>query len=205
MLSNTTTSRGATAPVGASLEQHGQALVAVQLDLGWAHDTPVIARANGHPDCTVDPAIQKPDSTFAFIPSGCQGASCTAVRALVFSLSNVDLIPDHAHLFTCNAQVAATAAAGPHPLSCSGASGSGADANTVGVACDAGQISIVACKGDCDGSSLVDIAEVVRIVNIALGSMDLATCPIADGDGDGAVTISDIIAAVNSVLTGCPG
>jgi hypothetical protein len=62
-----------------------------------------------------------------------------------------------------------------------------------------------ACVGDCNGDMVVGIDELIRAVNIALGSVGLDTCPAADGDGDGTVSISELITAVSNALNGCPG
>ncbi len=59
------------------------------------------------------------------------------------------------------------------------------------------------CAGDCDGNGTVSIAELIRAVNIALGTADLSTCTAADRDGSGTVQINELIAAVNSALLGC--
>jgi len=50
----------------------------------------------------------------------------------------------------------------------------------------------------------VTVDEIVRAVNIALGTEVLAQCPAADRDGDGAITVDEILAAVAHALTGCP-
>lgn len=59
------------------------------------------------------------------------------------------------------------------------------------------------CPGDCDGNGVVSIAELIRAVNIALGSADIETCRAADRDGNGSVAINELITAVNSALFGC--
>lgn len=59
------------------------------------------------------------------------------------------------------------------------------------------------CPGDCNGDGVVTVAELVTLVNIALGLADIDTCPAAD-DGSGGVTIAELIAAVQSALSGCP-
>ena len=61
------------------------------------------------------------------------------------------------------------------------------------------------CVGDCDGNGMVSITELIRGVNIALGSTAVATCPAFDLDGNGQVSINELIAAVNSALNGCLG
>ena len=60
------------------------------------------------------------------------------------------------------------------------------------------------CPGDCDGNGTVQIAELIRAVNIALGTSSLETCRAADSDGDGQVRINDLVRAVNAALGGCP-
>lgn len=59
------------------------------------------------------------------------------------------------------------------------------------------------CAGDCDGSGSVVINELVRMVNIALGSLPVSQCTAGDGNADGMITISELIAAVNRALNGC--
>lgn len=54
--------------------------------------------------------------------------------------------------------------------------------------------------GDCDGNGDVTVEELVRAVAIALGTVDLSTCPAADGDGDGLVRIDELIHAVTAAL-----
>jgi hypothetical protein len=60
------------------------------------------------------------------------------------------------------------------------------------------------CAGDCDGSGAVAVNELVTLVNIALGSAEVATCLAGDANGDGAITIDEILTAVNNALNGCP-
>lgn len=60
------------------------------------------------------------------------------------------------------------------------------------------------CVGDCDGDARVTISELIRGVNVALGTAEIAACRSLDRDGDGAVSISELIQAVNTALFGCP-
>jgi hypothetical protein len=62
---------------------------------------------------------------------------------------------------------------------------------------------IVGCTGDCNGNGQVSIDELVRGVNLALGSAPAGDCPAFDGNGDGAVTIDELVRAVTIALTGC--
>ncbi len=59
------------------------------------------------------------------------------------------------------------------------------------------------CVGDCDGNGIITIGELIRGVNIALGSANVVTCLAMDRDGDGVISISELIAAVNNALHGC--
>jgi hypothetical protein len=47
------------------------------------------------------------------------------------------------------------------------------------------------------------VNELVTMVNAALGDASPATCPAGDADGDGEITISDIVVAVRNALGGC--
>ncbi len=61
-----------------------------------------------------------------------------------------------------------------------------------------------ACVGDCDGSGQVTVDEIIVMVNIALGTADIAQCPVADPNADGQVSVDEIVTAVNAALNGCP-
>jgi len=57
--------------------------------------------------------------------------------------------------------------------------------------------------GDCNSSNEVTIDELLTMVNIALGSANVSTCPAGDADHNGQVTIDEILTAVNNALNGC--
>lgn len=59
------------------------------------------------------------------------------------------------------------------------------------------------CVADCNGDRTVSIAELIAIVNIALGNRALSTCEVGDVNGDGTVSISELIIAVGRALRGC--
>jgi hypothetical protein len=61
-----------------------------------------------------------------------------------------------------------------------------------------------ACAGDCDGNGAVTVNELIRGVNIALGTLAVSACPSFDASGDGRITVDELIAAVNRALGGCP-
>jgi sugar lactone lactonase YvrE len=62
----------------------------------------------------------------------------------------------------------------------------------------------LACTGDCDGNAAVTVDEILRGVNIALGSRDVSDCPVFDQSGDAEVTVDEILHAVRAALEGCP-
>jgi len=62
---------------------------------------------------------------------------------------------------------------------------------------------VAGCAGDCDGSDMVAINELIKMVNIALGLAPVSECTAGDGDGSGDIAINELIAGVNRALNGC--
>ncbi len=60
-----------------------------------------------------------------------------------------------------------------------------------------------ACAGDCNGDGFVTIDELLKAVNIALGTVGAEVCPTVDRNGDGVVTIDELVLAVSAALNGC--
>jgi hypothetical protein len=61
----------------------------------------------------------------------------------------------------------------------------------------------VRCLGDCGNDGAVDVDELIRGVGAALGSTSADACPALDGDGNGTVTIAELVTAVRNALDGC--
>ena len=59
------------------------------------------------------------------------------------------------------------------------------------------------CVGDCDDSGTVTIDELIRGVNINLGSQLVSVCPAFDCDDTGTVPVNCLIQGVNNSLEGC--
>lgn len=59
------------------------------------------------------------------------------------------------------------------------------------------------CVGDCSNDTEVTVDELVRMVNVALGSLPIAECTAGDANADDEITIDEIISGVNSALNGC--
>jgi len=60
------------------------------------------------------------------------------------------------------------------------------------------------CAGDCNGNHEVTVEELILSVSIALGTAGDGECPPSDSDGDGLVSVDDIIRSVNVALSRCP-
>jgi hypothetical protein len=108
-------SAGATVSVPVTLDADGLAVAGVQNDITFNSLTPIAATGAGTPDCAVNPDTGKSLYT-AFRPAGCTpGATCTGIRALVLSLTDLSPIPDGV-LYTCTVTIAPEAPAGTYPL-----------------------------------------------------------------------------------------
>ena len=59
------------------------------------------------------------------------------------------------------------------------------------------------CIGDCNGDQHVTITELLAIIEIALGRAPVSMCQAADVDGNGSLTVDEILAAVHATLNGC--
>jgi hypothetical protein len=59
------------------------------------------------------------------------------------------------------------------------------------------------CIGDCNGDGEVTVDELIKGVNLALGTLPLSGCVSFDATGDGTVTVDEIVKAVNAALNGC--
>ncbi len=111
---------GATVEIKASLATGGDEVAGTQNDITFGTDSgvAVAAKANGKPDCAVNPDIDKGGTSFAYQPSGCTaGTTCTGVRSLVLALDNVSPIANGSVLYTCKVAIASSASAGEKTLS----------------------------------------------------------------------------------------
>ncbi len=141
---------GQTVSFDVTLHDGGNSIVAIQYDIGFDPLTPVAA-AGSDPDCSVNPAINKNDTAFGFLPPGCTpGVDCTAIRAIVIGFSNLDPIPDGSVLTSCNVAISASAPLGTYPLPGSNCDASDAIPNDVPTSCDAGAVSVVLPGGSLD-------------------------------------------------------
>lgn len=117
---------GGDAVVGVTLRDAGATVVATQNRIEFAPPLRIAATADGAPDCAVNPAVNKPATDFRFLPHGCAGAGCTAVRTVVLSFDAPTTIPDGSLLYTCRVVVDDGAPVGSFPLRNSETAGSDA-------------------------------------------------------------------------------
>ncbi len=57
-----------------------------------------------------------------------------------------------------------------------------------------------ACTGNCDATCSVTVDQIIAMVNIAIGTAPISACRAGDTNGDGAVTIEEIVAAVGDAI-----
>jgi len=69
--------------------------------------------------------------------------------------------------------------------------------------CTSATANAQVCVGDCDASQTVEVNELIRGVNITLGTLALGQCQSFDEDGDQKVSVNELTKAVNNALEGC--
>ncbi|HVO22295.1 MAG TPA: CSLREA domain-containing protein [Candidatus Margulisiibacteriota bacterium] len=207
----------------AVLDTGGADVGTAQNDITFdSFNIPVAATDNGTPDCTKNPDLADKDPGFSFLlGSQCTAAVCT-MRAFLLQLAPpISPIADGSLLYSCRVNISPEATPGEYPLTVTrvrlsnplGANvpGGGFDGKVVVVprptetptATPSQTATPTACVGDCDHSNDVTIEEVVTMVNIALGEALPSACQAGDVDGDGTITVNEIIMAVDNALHGC--
>ncbi len=97
-------------------------------DLTFEPDTPIGADDSGHPNCQVNPDIEKQDTTFAFLPAGCiPGQDCRGIHAVVRSFEDESAISPPAVLYRCHVRIASDAAPGSRVVAVSNVTASPPD------------------------------------------------------------------------------
>jgi hypothetical protein len=66
------------------------------------------------------------------------------------------------------------------------------------------QAGAAACVGNCKGDQQVNVADLVTMVNIALGNSPVTACEAGDSNLDRRITIDEILIAVTNAFNGCP-
>lgn len=60
------------------------------------------------------------------------------------------------------------------------------------------------CAGDCDGNWRVGVAEVISGIRMMVDSVPVGDCPRMDSSADGAITVNEVVRALQHSLEGCP-
>ncbi|MGH7785620.1 MAG: MYXO-CTERM sorting domain-containing protein [Candidatus Binatia bacterium] len=182
IVGSTTGEPGGVANFDVSLETQVD-VAGTQNDIAFEPEARIAAKEDSSPDCTVNPAIDKPGSSFAFRPAGCTvGTDCTGIRAIVLSLDNLDPIEDGAVLYTCRVEIAADAE-GTAPLTCSNPGAGNSDGERLGADCTDGVVTIAE-----PGDATLVIADITGIA----GATAQLTVSL--------VTEIDVASTVNQVL-----
>ncbi|MFI5394538.1 MAG: Ig-like domain-containing protein [Candidatus Binatia bacterium] len=95
-----------------SLTAAGQRVARVENYLRFDPNIGIGAKADGTPDCTVNPDIHKNATAFSFVTVGDE----TWMHARVYDDGNSDPIPDGAILYTCTVNIAPTAPPATYPM-----------------------------------------------------------------------------------------
>ena len=115
VLGSATGAPGQDVALVATLQSAGTRVAGTQNDLIFDAVNVSLA-ASGKPSCRVNAAIGKGGTAFSLRPTGCQGAACTTVRALVLAMDNTDPIPDGSVLYTCTLHISPSAPPGQYRI-----------------------------------------------------------------------------------------
>lgn len=157
-------------------------------------------RANGSPDCTVNEAIMKNVSA-AFQPPMCETetneAPCTAIKALILSLDNVEPIETGQVLYSCIFEIDELAEDGDYELTCSGANASTPAGVGLSTDCTNGVIHV----GPPVGPTFTATPPVVEPTNTPPGGVTPTIIVVVD---DGCAITSPATASQNGWLLFLP-
>lgn len=145
LLGHTTGNAGDVVQLVAKLHTVGEALEQIENILSFdPSTTPILAKANGKPNCTPNPILNIGEVLFEFLPQGCSGNACNQVRAVVGSLSNLGQFLDGAAVFTCRVKINQGTAAGIYSIVVSALEALNLEDELVEFASVIGQISVKA-------------------------------------------------------------
>lgn len=198
-----------------------------------AHFTPVQPLPDGSPDCRANRALEKSFlaqfQPAGCVGDQCRAVRAF----LFSDEPDLTAIPVGSPLWSCTVQIAADAPLGAYALTLTdpllvdhegeeledvqGVHGaivvlatptptvtaSSTPTRTSSPTATASATTVPGCAGDCNDDRAVTVDELVLLVNVALGREPLEVCPTGDLDGDGSLTVNEIIVAVLSALEGC--
>lgn len=118
-----------------------------------------------------------------------------------------DPLPRDGLIGRCRARVDQDVAPGTRSLAC-GPDGTAAATGTDGEAlpsrCADGELTILPpCIGDCDGSGVVSVDELLFGIRLALDSEPVGSCRAFDRNRDRSISVDELVGAVSAALGGC--
>lgn len=147
---------------------------------------------------------------FGFLPSGCSGAACTGMRALVLSLTDSSQAIPVGPLYTCNVNVAAGTASMAYSLPVSnvrmanaqgqavcGASGQSACGSTPATVNVGDTPACPNCLGDKDNSGSIESTDVVATIR-CFSEDDISLNACADGSGSESCEANEVVQTINN-------
>jgi hypothetical protein len=205
VISSVVAAPGQRVPFRVVLSLRGRAFVGLENEISFTPPLSIPRRGSGFPDCFLIPdEVIFYEFGFGLVPFGCSPpAECTSLSFVGLPLQTRP--PNGSPLYGCYVEIDQSAGVGDYALGCVRQRiTEPVPPRYVDLDCTPGSIRVVRCTGDCEGTGSVAIGDVLTGVAIALGENELSACYPMDQDADGAVTVSELIAAVNHVLTGCP-
>jgi len=185
------------------LDARGYAVAGAQNDILFGPAAPIAPRADGRPDCAVNPAIDKRSTVFAFLPADCAPGSCDAVRALVLSFENNDPIADGSVLYTCQVAIASNAVPGTYAFASDNEEASTPDGQAIPAAAVGGSVTVL---GAAVRAEVAAPATGARLCSA--GTRDGSPCSTnADCPGGACAAVQGVCdgGADDGLLCDCPG
>jgi cysteine-rich repeat protein len=162
--------------------------------------------------CTITPLLGASPSSKT-LQNSVVGPGATE-RIAIYGL-NTATIPDGI-LYQCDLGIPFGSVLGTYELSNSNVGAADVNGDIPGAGGGATQVRLTTCTGDCDGSGDVTPGEVFKVVQILLQPGGLGkplcivtqptlSCPVADADLNGKITIGEVQLSINNYLNnGCP-
>ncbi|HVM96622.1 MAG TPA: hypothetical protein VMT89_09550, partial [Candidatus Acidoferrales bacterium] len=196
---------GDVVPFAVTLNAGGAAVADVDHTLSFDSNNAPITSSSGAPDCQLGAGLNKEASSFSFLPDGCNGAGCIAVRARITSALNHDAIPDGATLYTCTVSVPAQALPGTYPLAVADVTLNDTDGAVIpGTVGGNGEVLVRLAR--C-GNGVVEEGEDCDDGGLCIGGSNAGSVCLGDGDcnGGGACDGGSRVGTACSSDSDCPG
>ncbi len=189
---------GGIACVRGILFAHGFEVVSTANDVEFDSSAFTFDQCFIHPRIGAETAF---DKQVAYTPMG-----SSVSRIAVYGLTNVAMTDGD--LFLCEVHIDALAGSDRYALTNFPAA-SDSVGNMIPAIGSDGEVQVTSCSGDCDGSGEVSIGELTKVINLFLGaplcnvSAPSRSCPVADVNLDGSLSLGEVVETVNRFVSGC--